>query len=78
VRKKGGTMDIGLIGLAAMGANLALNFASKGFSVAVFNRTAERTRAFMAGPGGGAGARIRAAFSLGELVSLLDTPSGAT
>jgi len=67
-------MDIGLIGLAAMGANLALNFASKGFSVAVFNRTAERTRAFMAGPGGGAGARIRAAFSLGELVSLLDKP----
>ena len=31
--------DIGLIGLAVMGENLALNLESKGFSVAVFNRT---------------------------------------
>jgi len=31
--------DIGLIGLAVMGENLALNMESKGFSVAVFNRT---------------------------------------
>jgi len=31
--------DIGLIGLAVMGENLVLNMESKGFSVAVFNRT---------------------------------------
>ncbi|SVB35329.1 uncharacterized protein METZ01_LOCUS188183, partial [marine metagenome] len=31
--------DIGLIGLAVMGENLALNIESKGFSIAVFNRT---------------------------------------
>jgi len=44
--------DIGLIGLGVMGANLALNIAEKGFRVAVFNRTTERTRAFVqeAGP----------------------------
>ena len=34
--------DIGLIGLAVMGENLALNIESKGFSIAVFNRTISR------------------------------------
>ena len=34
--------DIGLIGLAIMGENLALNIESKGFSIAVFNRTISR------------------------------------
>jgi len=42
--------DIGLIGLAVMGENLALNMESKGFSVAVFNRTTEVTEKF--GPKG--------------------------
>jgi 6-phosphogluconate dehydrogenase len=41
--------DIGLIGLAVMGENLALNLESKGFSVAVFNRTTEVTEKFAAG-----------------------------
>ena len=40
--------DIGLIGLAVMGENLALNLESKGFSVAVFNRTTEVTEKFAA------------------------------
>jgi 6-phosphogluconate dehydrogenase len=31
--------DIGLIGLAVMGENLALNMESKGFTVAVYNRS---------------------------------------
>lgn len=39
--------DLGLIGLAAMGQNLALNWARKGFRVCVYNRTAEHTRAFL-------------------------------
>jgi 6-phosphogluconate dehydrogenase len=43
--------DIGLIGLAVMGSNLALNIAEKGFRIAVFNRTAERTDAFMQSAG---------------------------
>jgi 6-phosphogluconate dehydrogenase len=38
--------DIGLIGLAVMGSNLALNIAEKGHRIAVFNRTATRTTAF--------------------------------
>ena len=33
------TADIGLIGLAVMGQNLALNIADHGFNIAVFNRT---------------------------------------
>lgn len=45
------TADIGLIGLAVMGANLALNMAEKGSTVAVYNRTWEKTEAFMAGAG---------------------------
>lgn len=38
---------IGLVGLAVMGANLALNIAENGFPVAVYNRTTERTDDFM-------------------------------
>ena len=37
-----GKADIGLIGLAVMEENLALNMESKGFTVAVFNRTVEK------------------------------------
>jgi len=33
---------IGLIGLAVMGENLVLNMESKGYTVAVFNRTTAR------------------------------------
>jgi 6-phosphogluconate dehydrogenase len=39
--------DIGIVGLAVMGQNLALNLEDKGYSVAVYNRTAERTKAFI-------------------------------
>jgi 6-phosphogluconate dehydrogenase len=65
-------MDIGLIGLAVMGENLALNLASKGWSVAVYNRTAEKTGTFLAGRG--AGKSRAGAGSLPELVSMLDRP----
>jgi 6-phosphogluconate dehydrogenase len=40
--------DIGLIGLAVMGSNLALNIAEKGHTIAVHNRTASRIDEFMA------------------------------
>ena len=40
--------EIGLIGLGAMGANLALNLAEKGRALAVFNRSPEKTRQFLA------------------------------
>ena len=45
--------DIGMIGLGVMGENLALNMESKGFSVAVFNRTHSVTEKFMTERGGG-------------------------
>lgn len=40
--------DIGLIGLAVMGQNLVLNMIDHGFKVAVFNRTTQVMRDFMA------------------------------
>ena len=39
--------DIGLIGLAVMGENLVMNMESKGFTVAVFNRTTSKVDAFV-------------------------------
>eukprot|EP01055_Gregarina_sp_Pseudo9_P005573 Gregarina_sp_Pseudo_9__5572@NODE_74_length_4574_cov_25_621830_g68_i0_p1_GENE_NODE_74_length_4574_cov_25_621830_g68_i0NODE_74_length_4574_cov_25_621830_g68_i0_p1_ORF_typecomplete_len473_score113_646PGD/PF00393_19/2_5e026PGD/PF00393_19/2_4e101NAD_binding_2/PF03446_15/1_5e37Shikimate_DH/PF01488_20/0_00011Shikimate_DH/PF01488_20/1_1e033HCDH_N/PF02737_18/0_00021IlvN/PF07991_12/0_00078IlvN/PF07991_12/9_3e02adh_short/PF00106_25/0_019adh_short/PF00106_25/99UDPG_MGDP_dh_N/PF03721_14/0_11UDPG_MGDP_dh_N/PF len=35
-------MDLGVVGMAVMGRNLAMNAAEKGFKVAVFNRTTSR------------------------------------
>lgn len=43
--------EIGVIGLAVMGANLALNIADNGYKVAVFNRTYARTVEFMKSAG---------------------------
>ena len=64
--------DIGLIGLAVMGENLVLNMDSKGFTVAVFNRTVEKVDRFLAG--NAAGKKILGAHSLEEFVSLLKRP----
>ena len=64
--------DIGLIGLAVMGENLALNMESKGFEVAVFNRTVSRVDAFMAGAANGK--NITGTHTIAELVEKLKTP----
>ncbi|MDR0536079.1 MAG: NADP-dependent phosphogluconate dehydrogenase [Puniceicoccales bacterium] len=42
-----GISEIGLVGLAVMGQNLVLNIADHGFNVSVYNRTFEKTRAFV-------------------------------
>ena len=42
--------DIGLVGLAVMGENLVMNMESKGFTVAVYNRTTEKVANFVEGP----------------------------
>lgn len=64
--------DIGLIGLAVMGQNLALNINDHNFTVAVFNRTTAKTDEFMAGPA--KKSKIIAARSIKELVSFLKKP----
>ena len=66
------TADIGLIGLAVMGENLALNIESKGFSVCLYNRTAAKVRDFMHGRG--SGKRFTGANTLQEFVAALARP----
>ena len=65
--------DIGLIGLAVMGQNLALNIADHGFQISVYNRTTEKTDKFVAEnpntPGGLVGAK-----TLQEFVQSLSKP----
>jgi len=41
--EKTGTAQIGVVGMAVMGSNLARNFASKGFKTAIFNRSYAKT-----------------------------------
>jgi 6-phosphogluconate dehydrogenase len=67
--------DIGLIGLAVMGENLALNMESKGFSVAVFNRTTEVTEKFAIGRG--KGKNIQPTHTMEEFVGALKKPRKA-
>jgi len=67
-----GTADIGLIGLAVMGQNLALNMDDHGFSVAVFNRTVSKVDDFLKGEG--SKRNILGAYSQKEFVNLLKKP----
>jgi 6-phosphogluconate dehydrogenase len=59
--------DIGLIGLAVMGQNLALNIADHGFQISVYNRTTEKTDKFVAEnpntPGGVVGTKTLQEFA---------------
>lgn len=64
--------DIGLIGLAVMGENLVLNMESRGYTVAVFNRTVAKVDKFVNGRG--AGKNFIAAHSVEELVKSLERP----
>ncbi len=67
--------DIGLIGLAVMGENLVLNMESKGFSVAVFNRTTAVTEKFAAERG--KGKNIQPTTTMEEFVGALSRPRKA-
>jgi 6-phosphogluconate dehydrogenase len=64
--------DIGLVGLAVMGENLVLNMESKGFTVAVYNRTTDKVDKFVQGRG--AGKNIIGTHSVEELVKNLKRP----
>jgi len=64
--------DIGLVGLAVMGENLVLNIESRGFTVAVFNRTVEKVDAFTSGRA--KGLKIIGTHSIPDLVASLKRP----
>jgi 6-phosphogluconate dehydrogenase len=64
--------DIGLIGLAVMGENLILNMESKGFTVAVFNRTVEKVDKFINGRG--KNKNITGTHTIQEFVETLKHP----
>ncbi|MBQ9188926.1 MAG: decarboxylating NADP(+)-dependent phosphogluconate dehydrogenase, partial [Clostridia bacterium] len=64
--------DIGLIGLAVMGENLVMNMESKGFTVAVYNRTTAKVKNFVEGRANGK--NIIGCYSLEELAENLKKP----
>ncbi|MFU0789325.1 NADP-dependent phosphogluconate dehydrogenase [Virgibacillus proomii] len=67
-----GKQQIGVIGLAVMGKNLALNIESRGYSVAVYNRSSDKTEAFLKNEA--KDKNFKGAFSLEEFVQLLEKP----
>lgn len=70
------TADIGLIGLEVMGKNLALNIADHGFTIAVYNRTTEKTERFLAEAQAGEPSfpRLVGALDLAQFVKAIKRP----
>jgi len=64
--------NIGLVGLAVMGENLVMNMESKGFTVAVYNRSTDKVKNFVEGRA--AGKNIIGCYSIEELVANLEKP----
>jgi 6-phosphogluconate dehydrogenase len=64
--------QVGLIGLAVMGENLALNIASKGFPIAVYNRTTAVTERYLDGPA--RGKSVIGTTSLPQFVGAIERP----
>ena len=64
--------DFGLIGLAVMGENLALNVESRGYKVAVYNRTTEKVDDFVNGRA--AGKQFVGCHSVEEMIKNLARP----
>ncbi|UHA74078.1 NADP-dependent phosphogluconate dehydrogenase [Paenibacillus sp. 481] len=63
--------QIGVIGLAVMGKNLALNIESRGFAVSVYNRSREKTDALLEEA---AGKQLTGTYSIEEFVQSLEAP----
>ena len=63
--------QIGVIGLAVMGKNLAFNIESRGFSVSVFNRSPEKTHDLLKEA---EGRNLTGTFSIEEFVASLESP----
>lgn len=66
-----GKTQIGVIGLAVMGRNLALNITDHGYSVVVYNRSREKTDELLSTA---EGARLQGAYSIEEFVDALEVP----
>lgn len=64
--------SFGLIGLAVMGENLALNVERNGFPIAVYNRTTAKTDEFMATRA--QGKNVKPTYSYEEFVQSLERP----
>ena len=64
--------SFGVIGLAVMGENLALNVERNGFPISVYNRSPEKTQNFMATRA--KGKNVKATYSLEEFVASLERP----
>jgi 6-phosphogluconate dehydrogenase len=62
----------GVIGLAVMGENIALNVERNGYPIAVYNRSPDKTEKFMATRA--ADKDVKAAYSLEEFVEALESP----
>lgn len=65
--------EIGLIGLAVMGQNLALNIADHGFPISVYNRTTSKTEAFVA-ENPNTPAPLKGTYTLEEFVKSIRRP----
>nr|WP_157321434.1 NADP-dependent phosphogluconate dehydrogenase [Paenibacillus anseongense] len=63
--------QIGVVGLAVMGKNLALNIESRGFTVSVFNRSAEKTKELLQEA---EGKQLVGTYSIEEFVQSLEVP----
>jgi 6-phosphogluconate dehydrogenase len=67
--------EIGLVGLAVMGQNLALNVATKGFKISVFNRSYEKTEACVTRAGKeGLADNLTGFKEMGDFVQSLQKP----
>ncbi|MDY6846594.1 MAG: NADP-dependent phosphogluconate dehydrogenase [Chloroflexota bacterium] len=64
--------QFGVVGLGVMGRNLALNVESRGYTVAVYNRTGSKTKELLEGEGNGKS--IVGAFSYDGFVEILERP----
>ncbi|MGO4927634.1 NADP-dependent phosphogluconate dehydrogenase [Fundicoccus sp. Sow4_D5] len=63
--------QIGVVGMAVMGRNIALNIESRGYSVALYNRTGSKTTEVL---GENQDKNLKATYSIEEFVASLETP----
>jgi 6-phosphogluconate dehydrogenase len=71
MRNQVAKQQVGVIGLAVMGKNLAFNIESRGFTVSVFNRSPEKTHDLLKEA---EGKNLSGAFSIEEFVESLEVP----